>query len=131
MWSPYHYLYKIRKDKLYSGSIKTSELKKILNSFDEIISTGELYFRNKEQFPVISMLIVNSKNGNFAIKDDKTTFEKINLIEIETSKKEDQKGWYLKFMIKIAARLNWELILSEDDHENEEVLIWKNEKNCS
>ena len=128
MWSPYHYLYKIRKDQSYAGSIKTTELKAILAAFDEITPTGELFFRNKEQYPNISMLIVNSNNGNFAIQDHNTTYEEINLIEIQTSKKEDQKEWYLNFMLKIAKALNWELILSEDDEENEEILIWKNKK---
>jgi len=125
MWSPYHYLYEIRKDKLYSGSIKTSELKTILKSLNEISPTGELTYINKEQYPPIKILIVDSENGNFSIKDDKTTFEEINLVEIEISKEKELKNWYVDFMIKIAAKLNWELILSADDDDNEDILIWK------
>ncbi|WMX17017.1 hypothetical protein [Aureispira sp. CCB-E] len=129
MWSPYHFLYKIRKDQLYSDSIETFDLKGILNTFDEIISIGELYYRNRKQYPCISILIVSSDNGNFTVKDHKTTFKEINLIEIQTSKDKDLKDWYLNFMTKIAQKLNWELILSEDDYGNEDILIWKSGEN--
>lgn len=127
MWSPYHYLFIIRKDKLYSTANNTSELKTILNSFEEITSTGNLTYRNKKQYPSISILIVKSVQGNFSIKDEHTTFSQINHIEVETSKNDTQKESYLKFMINLASKLNWELILSED----EETLIWNEEKNCS
>lgn len=121
MWSPYHNLYVIRKDKFYSVFIKTAKLKGILNSLEGIISTGNCTYRNRVGYPTISIVIVHSDKGNFAIQNKHTTFNEINHIEIEVSKKDEQKNWYLEFMMHLASQLSWELILLEED----ETLIWK------
>jgi hypothetical protein len=125
MWSTYEHYFQIRKNKNYSEAIDTKRVKSILESIDGIVSNGKLFYKNKKGFPAISITIVKSQNGNFAVQDKNTYFEEINLIDIQSTKEEAKQDWILNLMKTIAKQLNWEVILEEDDDGNEEIVFWE------
>jgi hypothetical protein len=125
MWSTYCHYFQIRKDENYSEAVDTKIVKSIFKSIDGVVANGKLYYKNKKGFPSISIAIVKSKNGNFAIQDKYTYFEEINLIDIQSTKKEVDQEWIMNLMKTIANKLNWEVILETDDDGNEDVVLWE------
>lgn len=122
MWSPLYDYYEIRKDNNYSESIDTEKLRSMVSGF-ATQNIGRLLYENKENDPWFSLCLIYTENGNYAISED-TYFEKINLINIITSKNNDSnRDYYLNLLRSISNTLNWEIILEEDEEGNEEIII--------
>lgn len=123
MWSPYYKYYQIRKDNRYSELIKTEIVKSIILDDKTIVPKGNLMFRNRKGLPWISITLIRTENGSYAV-DKNTDFKEVNLIEVITSRRpETNEDWYLKMMRTVSKKLNWEIILEIDDDENEEIKI--------
>lgn len=123
MWSPYYKYYQIRKDKLYSELVDTEIVTSMILKNENILSNGKLSFKSKKDCPGISITIIKTNDGNYGIKES-THFSEINLIEVITSgSNESDEEWFLGFLRGISNKLNWKIILEEDDDGNEEVLI--------
>ncbi len=124
MWSPDYKYYQIRKDHKRSEWVSTERVAAMINGLCDFEKEGILIYKTKKNLPWISVTLIDSKDGNYAIGAD-TNFEKINLIEVITSRKpETNEGWYLAFMRYVAAELNWRVILESNGEEGEELLIY-------
>jgi len=123
MWSPYYKYYQIRKDENRSEKLDTKYVKSIIENIGHFQNSGILIYESKKEIPWMTITLIQSNDGNYAIHKT-TNFEKINLIEVITSRRpETNEKWYLGIIRKIARELNWVIILEEDDDENENILI--------
>ncbi|MGZ3778253.1 MAG: hypothetical protein ACXVI9_12085 [Mucilaginibacter sp.] len=101
----------------------TIDIVKILENTGVLKHKGPQTFINEENFPWINIACVNSNKGNFAQNDSDST-EVCNLIAIVVSRQgASNEIKYVELLKHIAAKLNWELILEEDDDGNENVVL--------
>jgi hypothetical protein len=123
MWSPLYAYYNIRSDKSYSKSLFTRDIIQILEDTKVFQRKYSMTFTNTSSFPWIEVCIAQTVDGNFSVRED-SNYEVANLIPVVASKESDQKI-YVDILTKIATKLNWELILEEDDDQNEDIIIHK------
>lgn len=125
MWSPFYWYYEIRGNETYSQRLPTNDVLNVLDNTGKLQRTGNQQFSNTENFPWISVIAVNSDNGNYGRKEHFNS-EWINLIAIVGSKSNPgNEGLYVSMLTEIAEKINWELILEEDDDDNENVVLRK------
>ena len=123
MWSSRYKYYQIRKDKVYSECVDTQVVRSIILENEHIEPDGKLSFKSQEGCPWISMTMIKTEDGNYSV-DERTFFEEINLIEVITSRgNEDNENWYLGLLKVISKKLNWEVRLEQDDEGKEGILI--------
>lgn len=123
MWSPFYWYYEIRGNETYSQRLPTNDVLNILDNTGKLQRIGNQQFRNTADFPWISVIAVNSDNGNYGRKEHFNS-EWINLIAIVGSKSNpENEGLYVSMLTEIAEKINWELILEEDDDDNENVVL--------
>ena len=123
MWSNQYLYYIIRSDAQYSRSLSTKDVIKFLERFQELKKNGHQSFVNQENFPWIHIACVHTLNGNFAHNDSDQT-DNTNLITIAASKHDPENEYrYIELLKSIANRLNWELILEENDDGNKDIRL--------
>ncbi|NML42011.1 hypothetical protein HHL17_32800 [Chitinophaga sp. G-6-1-13] len=123
MWSPLYWYYEIRSDRSYSQRILTGDVLNVLNNTGELQRIDKQEFGNIERFPWISVVAVNSNNGNYATYAGYKS-RWINLIAVVGSKSDPRnETLYVSLLARIAEKLNWELILEEDEDGNEDVVL--------
>jgi hypothetical protein len=115
MWSPLYTYYHIRSDNTYSKSHFTRDIIQTLEDTGVLCKKYFMIYTNASSFPWIEVSIAQTIDGNFSVSEA-SNYESANLISIVTSKQNDQKV-YVDILKKIAAQLNWELVLDEDDDE--------------
>ena len=75
------------------------------------------------KFPWISVVAVNSHHGNYG-KDEDFNSEWVNLIAIVGSKSDPENEiLYVNMLTEVAEKINWGLILEEDDNENKNIVL--------
>lgn len=125
MWSHLYWYYEIRGDNTYSEKLLTSDVLNVLKNTGKLRLTGNQQFCNIEAFPWVSVIAVNSNNGNYARREDFNS-EWVNLIAITGSKSNSENEiLYVSMLTGIAEKINWELILEEDDNGNENIVLRK------
>ena len=77
-------------------------------------------FSNLEKFPCNSIYIFKTDNGNYAASD--RGFDRVNLITVVCLMDNNRKT-AMNLLLGIAKKLEWNLILEEDDFDNENILI--------
>lgn len=113
--------------KLYISEniILTSDVLNILDNTGKLQRTGNQQFSNIESYPWISIVAVNSDNGSYG-RDEHFNSEWVNLIAVVGSKSNPENEiLYVNMLTEIAEKINWELILEEDDDNNENVVLRK------
>lgn len=122
MWSDRYNYYSIQSDLSFSQKIERKTVVDIILKMNCFKQKGNQHFSNAEDFPWLTLVLTETKNGNFALKEEAIPF--VNLISIVCSKgKEIDQGIYIETFLKIAKALDWKLYLEEDDDENEYVEI--------
>lgn len=98
----------------------------MLDAMPEVERAGLMIYKDAAGFPWIDLVLAKGQNGNFHCADE-TWHEEFNMIPIVCSKTESGKvpATQINFLIRIAEKLNWELINEENDAGQEDVLIWK------
>jgi hypothetical protein len=127
MWSPYYDGFIIRASAGYDQVADTQKVKSMLDALPELKPVELMRYKNADGYPPLDLLLVKSRNGNYAHCSD-TWHDAFNMIQIECAKKESLSGPTAQraFLIKIAQLLGWELIQEDDDDSDEEdILIWK------
>lgn len=123
MWSHIYWYYEIRGDNTYSEKLLTNDVLAILKNTGQLRPTGNQQFCNIEAFPWISVIAVNSHNGNYGKSEDFNS-EWVNLIAVTGSKSNPgNEVLYINMLTEIAEKINWELILEEDDNGNEDIVL--------
>lgn len=123
MWSPLYWYYEIRGDNTYRQRLLTSDVINILNTMGELRQVDNQRFSNTAGFPWITVSVINSSNGNYGREEDFNS-EWVTLIAVVGSKSAPQnEALYVKLLTEIAEKLNWELILEEDEDGNEDVVL--------
>lgn len=123
MWSSFYQYYQIRKDKRRSQLVDTKKVRAIITSFSSFTAKGNLIFHSDTDKPWMTITLVQTKDGNYAV-NELADYKEINLIEVITSRKStDNEAWYLSILKTIATELEWQIILEEDDEGNEEIHI--------
>lgn len=123
MWSPLYWYYEIRGNKIYSERLPTDDVLSVLKNTGKLQPVSNRQFCNIESFPWISVTAVNSNNGNYGNPADFNS-EWVNLIVIVGSKSNPENEiLYVSLLTEIAEKINWELILEEDDNDNEDVVL--------
>lgn len=123
MWSNLYWYYKIRGDKTYNQRMLTSDVLNVLDNTGELQRIDNQEFSNIENFPWISVVAVDSNNGNYAV-DAGYNSEWVNLVAVVGSKSDPQNEFlYVNMLTRIAEKLNWELILEEDDDGNTDIVL--------
>ena len=120
MYSNQYRYYEIHGDN-YSQKMEYRKIVKIILDQNCFVQKDNQIFKNKDDFPWISIGIVYTQNDNYATKNEK---KEINLITIVTQKNIDQ-SIYTNVLLNIAKELNWKLFLEEDDEGNENIEILK------
>ena len=124
MWSHLYWYYEIRGNNTYSEKLLTSDVLNVLENTGKLRSTGNQQFCNIDPFPWISVTAVNSDNGNYGSAADFNS-EWVNLIVIVGSKSNpENENLYVSMLTEIAEKINWELILEEDDDGNANIVLY-------
>ncbi len=124
MWSDIYNYYNIQSDLSFSQKKSTKTVVDIILQTKYFKQNGNQNFSNADGFPWVDLVLVETKDGNFAVKEKEIPF--INLIAIVCSKREGvDQTLYIKTFLEIAIALNWKLYLEEDDEGNENVEIRK------
>jgi hypothetical protein len=124
MYSHVYGYFEIRSNEKYSDRKLTKEVIQVLEETGVLIRHENLSFKNKDGFPWIEITCVDSLNGNYSSNGE--LLDECNLLAIITSKNEaDSEQKYLDVLKTISAKLEWELILEEDEEGNEDILIYK------
>ena len=125
MWSNLYWYFNIRSDKSPGNSLPSSDIVNVLKKQQELKQTGPQSFTNDKDFPWIDISCVYSKNGNYSHNLSDLT-ETSDLIVVVTSKGNDSDDdKVIHLLTEIANKLDWELILEEDNDGNEDVVINK------
>ena len=125
MWSHLYWYFNIRSDKSLSESLFSADIVAVLQKQKALKQTGPQSFVNKEDSSWMEISCVESKNGNYTRNDTDST-EKSNLIVVVASRRHNSAyDRYTDILIKVSNDLNWELILEEYDHDNEDIIINK------
>lgn len=123
MWSHLYWYYEIRGSETYSQRLSTNDVLKVLENTGKLHRRGNQEFCNIENFPWISVVAVNSHNGNYG-RDADFNSQWVNLIAIVGSKSNPENEiLYVSMLTEIAEKINWELILEEDDNNNENIVL--------
>lgn len=123
MWSHLYWYYEIRGNEIYSQRLLTNDVLDILENTGKLQRIGNQQFSNIESFPWISVIAVSSHNGNYC-RDADFNSEWVNLIAIVGSKSSPENEiLYVNMLTEIAEKINWELILEEDDNDNENIVL--------
>jgi hypothetical protein len=123
MWSDKYWYFQIRSDSEYSKTYATTIIIDILTRIDGLEKVGPQKFETKNNFPWATLYCANLENGGYSFPDNYTS-KVCNLIDIVASKfdLENQKE-YIQLFKSIANKLDWELILEEDDNENCQIVF--------
>ena len=65
MWSNLYWYYEIRDNETYSQRLLTNDVLNVLENSGKLLYKGNQQFCNIENFPWISVIAVNSQNGNY------------------------------------------------------------------
>jgi hypothetical protein len=123
MSSNLYLYYEIRGNETYSQRLLTNDVLNVLDNTEKLQRTGNQLFCNIQGFPWISIIAVNSSNGNYG-RDADFKSEWVNLIAVVGSKSDPENEiLYVNMLTEIAEKINWELILKEDDNDNENVVL--------
>jgi hypothetical protein len=125
MWSHIYGYYEIRGAADYSVSSDTEEMRAILAGFPELKQAGLISYENAINYPWISLSLVKSNKGNYAVSAD-TWNREFNMIPIVCSKSDNGRVpvTQVSLLIKIAEILNWELIDEEEDESDTKVILY-------
>lgn len=103
----------VRPNSRYSEFVGTYQVKKFLNSLEEIVLNQPMMYKNSSAFPWLSlMLVVASGEGNYALKNVEEP--QINLIALIASSEENREK-YLVLLRKIADFLGWQIHDEDSD----------------
>lgn len=119
---PQYNYYEIKYDTSFSQKIERVKVVKAILNTGMFKQKNHQTFANKKSFPWVSILIVETKDGNFAGSDHVNEF--VTLIAIVCTDEcyvEQEK--YIPTFIQIAHQLNWKLYLTRDNDGNEDVEI--------
>ncbi|MEZ2440249.1 hypothetical protein AB6805_00905 [Chitinophaga sp. RCC_12] len=123
MWSHLYWYYEIRGNETYSQQLLTNDVLSVLENTGKLKAKGNREFCNMEGLPWISVTAINSHNGSYGRAEDFNS-EWVNLIAIIGSKStSENENFYISLLTDIAEKINWELILEEDDNDNENVVL--------
>jgi hypothetical protein len=122
MWSDKYNYYNIQSDNEYSKKVETERVLNIFLKTGLFIKENHQTLSNSENFPWVDIILVETKDGNFASSEKKIPF--VNLIAIVCSKGQNiDQDIYLKTFSQVARELNWRVYLEEDDSENQNIEI--------
>ena len=122
MWSEKYNYYNIQSDQSYTQKVEIKLICNILLNTNCFKQKDHQTFSNADNFPWLDMVLVETKDGNFASSDNEIKF--ISLIAIVCSKGQNtDQTVYVNIFSKIAKTLNWKLYLESDDNENENIEI--------
>jgi len=122
MWSNLYVYYNLRSDERYQQFQPVEEIVQILKGTGVLEAQSSMIFGNVSNFPWLNIGIAQTTDGNYSIAQD-ANYDSGNLLTVVTSRQHDQQI-YKDLLIGIARKLQWEVILEEDDHENEDVIIF-------
>ena len=122
MWSDRYTYYNIQNDEHFSQKLAKETVIKVFQETNCFKQKDHLCFTNVEGFPCVDIILVETKEGNFASSDKEDPF--INLIAIVCSKEQhiDQQI-YINTFLQIAEKLKWKLYLEDDNNGNENIEI--------
>ena len=122
MWSDRYNYYNIQSDQFFTEKVETKTICNILLKTSCFHQKNHQTFTNVDNYPWVDIVLVETKDGNFATSDKEIQF--VTLIAIVCSKgKNIDQSIYLNVFSEIADTLNWKLYLEADDDENENVEI--------
>jgi hypothetical protein len=99
----------IRGDSHYSVTTDTQLLVKYLCSFPELITTGQMEFRNAGGSPWVSFVLASAtESGSYAVTGEFHT--RINVVDMACSYHDCNEAWYESIAARIASFLEWEAI---------------------
>ncbi|WP_436491527.1 hypothetical protein [Chitinophaga sp. ARDCPP14] len=125
MWSHLYWYYEIRGNETYSQQLLTNDVLSVLENTGKLKAKGNQEFCNMEGLPWINVTAINSRNGSYGRAEDFNS-EWVNLIAIIGSRSTpENETFYISLLTDIAEKINWELILEEDDNDNENVVLRK------
>lgn len=122
MWSDRYNYYNLQSDRHYSGKLKTEEVIRVFLETGLFVQKNHQVLCNAAHFPWVEMILVKTKDGNFAASANKIPYT--NLVAIVCSKGQERDDkMYVDTFLKIAKTLNWKLYLEEDDNGNEDTEV--------
>jgi|GEM_PF-1039722 len=122
MWSDKYNYYNIQSDLFFTKKIETKTVCDVLLKTNCFKQKNHQTFSNVENFPWVDIVLVETKDGNFAASDKEIQF--VTLIAIVCSKEQHiDQNVYVKIFSEIAESLNWKLFLETDDDGRENVEI--------
>jgi hypothetical protein len=123
MWSTLYWYYEVRGDATYTRSLPTATVLRVLESTGALKKKERQTFVNKDDYPWMEIVVVDSDNGNFGSKKHFNS-KTVNLISVVASRRTpENEAFYVAFFSGIAEQLNWEFILESDDDGNEDVVL--------
>jgi hypothetical protein len=122
MWSDRYNYYNIQFDTHFSQKLDKSVVVNCLLETKLFKQTSHQAFTNVDDFPWVTILLVETYDGNFSSSDKENQF--VTLISIVCSKGQNiDSQIYIDIFKQIANELNWKLYLEEDDAGNENIEI--------
>jgi len=122
MWSDCYSYYNIQSDEFFSEKIEIKIAVNILLEANFFIQKNHSTFINRDNFPWVEIVLIETKNGNFTTNEKEIKF--VNLISIVCTKQKNiEQLIYINTFSKIAQKMKWKLYLEEDDLGNENVAL--------
>jgi hypothetical protein len=122
MWSDRYNYYNIQFDEHFSQKLDKSVVVECLLETNLFRRTNHQTFTNKDKFPWVDIVLVETYDGNFASSDKENQF--VTLVAIVCSKGQNiDQQIYIDTFKQIANKLNWKLYLEEDDDGNENIEV--------
>ncbi len=122
MYSHLYGYYKIKYDEHFGQKLERSFVVECLLETKLFKQKTPQSFENAEGFPWVSIAIVETYNGNYAVHDLEIPF--VTLVIIVCSKgDEDDQARYVSAFKDVANKLGWRLYLEEDEDGNKNVEI--------
>lgn len=108
MYSHIYLYYELRSNKNYSEVLPVADIVRILESAEVLYKKSPVIFENIDSFPPISLSIVMTKNGNYAVNET-TELVIANLLSVVCYRGNNEKI-YINLLIALAKQLRWELV---------------------
>lgn len=122
MWSDKYNYYHLKSDRLYSGKLKTEEIIRVCLETGLFVQKNHQVLCNAAHFPWVEMILVKTKDGNFAASANKIPYTNlVATVSLKGPERDDKT--YVSAFLKIAKTLHWKLYLEEDDDDNEDTEI--------
>lgn len=120
MWSNHTWYFAIHGNDKYSVKLPAQRVIDLLNGKGYLARTGKQSFKGRG----MNISCIYTEDGNFG-RPGTLENEWCTLLDIRAAKNiPDSLNHYREILSEIAADLDWELVLAEDDDENENVVLY-------